>query len=118
VLTADDRRCVTVAQAVRDIGCFVGWVEQRFTPWFNRTRARRRRGTLWADRFKSVPIERAAGLWECLCYIEMNATRAGRSVASACSVTASASKKGRPSASQHDRRAPGGLHRGVPGLPL
>lgn len=77
VLTADDPYCGRVAEAMRDVGCFTGWIEQRFTSWFNRTRSRRRRGTLWADRFKSTILERDTALWECLCYVEMNAVRAG-----------------------------------------
>ncbi|OGV95306.1 MAG: hypothetical protein A3K19_33895 [Lentisphaerae bacterium RIFOXYB12_FULL_65_16] len=78
VLDPADGRCLRIARNLRDIGCFIGWVQQRFTSWFNRTRTpRRRRGTLWADRFKSIPLQRDTALWECLCYIEMNAARAG-----------------------------------------
>jgi hypothetical protein len=77
VLTPDDPYCDHVAHYIRDVGCFIGWIQQRFTSWFNKTRARRRRGTVWAGRFKSTILERDTALWECLCYVEMNAVRAG-----------------------------------------
>ena len=76
VLQAEDQYCGVVARTMRDVSCLVGWVEQRFTSWFNRTRTRRRRGTLWAGRFRSTILERDTALWECLCYVEMNAVRA------------------------------------------
>ena len=71
----------TVVEALgarmRDISPFVKDVQQRFTCWFNRTRPRRRRGTLWADRFKNVILEGETAVWECLKYVEMNPVRAG-----------------------------------------
>jgi len=77
LLGPDDPYCLTVARQMRDVSHFMGRVQQRFTSWYNRTRPRRRRGTLWAQRFKSVILERDAALWNCLCYVEMNAVRAG-----------------------------------------
>lgn len=77
VLTPEDPYCEHVARYTRDVGSFIGWIQQRFTSWFNKTRARRRRGTVWAGRFKSTVLERDTALWECLCYVEMNAVRAG-----------------------------------------
>ena len=62
---------------MRDVSSFCKDVQQRFTCWFNRTRPRRRRGTLWADRFKSVILEGETALWEGLKYVEMNPARAG-----------------------------------------
>ncbi|MBT3374452.1 MAG: hypothetical protein HN742_19085 [Lentisphaerae bacterium] len=62
---------------MRDVSSFCKDVQQRFTSWFNRTRPRRRRGTLWADRFKSVILEGQTALWEGLKYVEMNPVRAG-----------------------------------------
>ena len=76
-LSPDDPRCAVVAQQMRDVSHFMSRLQQQFTAWYNRTRPRRRRGTLWAQRFKSVVLERATALWNCLCYVEMNAVRAG-----------------------------------------
>jgi REP element-mobilizing transposase RayT len=76
-LRPDDPYCLTVAEQMRDVSHFMGRLQQRFTSWFNRTRTPRRRGTLWAQRFKSVILERDTALWNCLCYVEMNAVRAG-----------------------------------------
>ena len=76
-LLPEDPQCIRIAADLRDISCFMRWIQQRFTAWFNRTRPKRRRGTLWAGRFKSTVLERDTALWECLCYVEMNAARAG-----------------------------------------
>ena len=62
---------------MRDISAFCKDIQQRFTAWFNRTRPQRRRGSLWADRFKSVILEGETALWEALKYVEMNPVRAG-----------------------------------------
>ena len=66
-----------LAARMRDISCFVKEFEQRFTRWYNRTRPRVRRGGLWADRFRSVLLDKDTALWECLTYVEMNPVRAG-----------------------------------------
>ena len=53
-------------------------LQQRFTQWYSNNRDRR--GTVWADRFKSVLLEGEAGnsaVWNCIKYIELNAVRAG-----------------------------------------
>ena len=78
-LKPDDPYCETVADQMRDIGRFMSKLQQQFTAYFNRTRPgkERRLGTLWAQRFRSVILERGAALWNCVCYIEMNAVRAG-----------------------------------------
>ena len=73
----EDPQCAKIAFQMRDISCFIGRLQQQFTCWYNRTRPRRRRGTLWAQRFKSVILERDTALWNCLCYIELNPVRAG-----------------------------------------
>jgi putative transposase len=58
-----------------DVSWFMRLLKQRFTQWFNKRR--KRTGTLWEDRFKSVLIE---GAGEALCtmalYIDLNAVRA------------------------------------------
>ena len=73
----DDPAAVeALSRRMRDISQFIKDVQQRFTCWFNRTRPKRRRGTLWADRFKNVILEGETALWECLKYVEMNPVRA------------------------------------------
>ncbi|NOY82909.1 MAG: hypothetical protein GXP31_18075 [Kiritimatiellaeota bacterium] len=61
---------------MRDIACFLKDLQQRYTSWFNRTRPTRRRGTLWADRYKNVILEGETALWDCIRYVEMNPVRA------------------------------------------
>jgi REP element-mobilizing transposase RayT len=74
----DDPEVVAkLAARMRDISCFVKEFEQRFTRWYNRTRSSRRRGGLWADRFRSVLLDKQNALWDCLAYVEMNPVRAG-----------------------------------------
>jgi REP element-mobilizing transposase RayT len=73
----DDPETVAhLAARMRDISCFVKDLQQRFTCWFNRTRRKRRRGGLWADRFRNTILEKDTALWDCLTYVEMNPVRA------------------------------------------
>jgi len=76
-VSADDPQCAKIADQMADVSCFIGRLQQQFTCWYNRTRPRRRRGILWAQRFKSVVLERDTALWNCLCYVELNPVRAG-----------------------------------------
>ncbi len=62
---------------LRDVSWFQRLLQQRFTVWYNRTRPVRRRGPLWADRFKNTLIESGEALWRCWAYVENNAVRAG-----------------------------------------
>ena len=48
-----------------------------FSKWFNKTRAYKRNGALWQDRFQCQLIQSDVYLWSCLQYIEMNPVRAG-----------------------------------------
>ena len=50
-------------------------IHQKFTYYINR--AHKRRGTLWADRFKSTILDGATALWNCVKYVELNSVRAG-----------------------------------------
>ena len=52
-------------------------LQQLFTMWFNESRAKRRRGRLWGDRFKSVLLDGKTALWSCVKYVELNPVRAG-----------------------------------------
>ena len=59
-----------------DLSAFMKEVKQRFSQWYNRRK--RRRGTLWEDRFKSVLVEGEEKLLTTLAaYIDLNAVRAG-----------------------------------------
>ena len=69
--------CERWRRKLRDISAFMGDVEQRFTVWFNRTRPVRRRGALWAGRFRNTVLECGLAAWDCWKYIELNPVRAG-----------------------------------------
>jgi len=69
--------CAKTAENMRDISCFMHDLQQHFSSWFNRTRPVRRRGTLWAQRFKNTVLEDSRAVWDCWKYIEMNPVRAG-----------------------------------------
>jgi REP-associated tyrosine transposase len=58
-----------------DISCFMKAFQQRFTTVYNQSR--NRRGRLWADRFKSVILEKNHSLEACIVYVELNPVRAG-----------------------------------------
>jgi hypothetical protein len=76
----------TVAEALReryfsrmwDVSSFMQVVKQRFTQWYNRSRSKRRRGTLWEDRFRSVLVAGEADALKAMAvYIDLNPVRAG-----------------------------------------
>ena len=71
-LRPGSKRCQRLALKLRDLSEFTKELQQPFTRWFNRTRTRRRRGHLWADRFKSTVLESGLAVWDCWKYIEMN----------------------------------------------
>lgn len=81
----DDKRVIYPASELcriwqercRDVSWFMRHVQQLFTMWYNRTRSIRRRGSLWADRFKHTILEEGAAVWSCWKYIENNSVRAG-----------------------------------------
>jgi len=59
-----------------DLSEFMKTFKQRYTQWYNR--GKRRRGTLWEQRFKSVMIEGSQhALSTMAAYIDLNAVRAG-----------------------------------------
>ncbi len=62
---------------LRDVSWFMRHLQHLYTAWYNRTRAQRRRGPLWAGRFKNTVLEPGAAVWACWAYIERNAFRAG-----------------------------------------
>jgi hypothetical protein len=65
-----------LAARLRDISWFMHDLQQQFACWYNRTRPARRRGMLWGNRFKSVVLEGAIAVWECIKYVELNCVRA------------------------------------------
>ncbi|OVE82135.1 hypothetical protein BVY04_01750 [bacterium M21] len=65
------------AKRMNNFSRLVSEFQQQFTMWYNRVRCPGRRGTLWADRFKSVLVDGQTALWNCIKYVEMNPVRAG-----------------------------------------
>jgi len=76
-LDPSDPRCALFGERMRDISWFMHALEHTFSCWFNRSRPIRRRGSLWADRFKNTVLGDARAVWECCKYVEMNSVRAG-----------------------------------------
>jgi REP element-mobilizing transposase RayT len=61
---------------MHDVSAYMKTLKQRFSVWYNRTH--QRRGTLWADRFKSVLVEgKGNPLQTMAAYIDLNPVRAG-----------------------------------------
>ncbi len=69
-------RCTELAKKLRDVSEFMRELQQPFSRWFNRTRPVRRRGSLWAGRFKNTILETGLAVWDCWLYVEMNPVRA------------------------------------------
>ena len=76
VIDPQSADCTKLALKLRDVSEFMKDLQQPFTRWFNRTRPVRRRGHLWADRFKNTVLENGLAVWDCWKYIEMNPVRA------------------------------------------
>ena len=76
-LDPESKLCILWSRRIRDVSWFMGHLERLFTVWFNRTRSVRRRGALWAGRFKNTILENGLAVWDCWKYIEMNPVRAG-----------------------------------------
>lgn len=77
VIYPDTEICQAWQERCRDVSWFMRHVQQLFTMWYNRTRSIRRRGSLWADRFKHTILEDGIAVWSCWKYIENNPVRAG-----------------------------------------
>jgi hypothetical protein len=54
---------------------YIKEIKQSFTRVYNKKRGRK--GTFWAERFKSVIVEKGETLINCLAYIDLNPVRAG-----------------------------------------
>jgi len=57
------------------LSAYVKDIKQRFSCFYNKRK--KRKGTLWGERFKSVIVEQGNTLIHCLAYIDLNAVRAG-----------------------------------------
>ena len=58
-----------------DLSAFVKEVKERFSRWFNKRHSRK--GTLWANRFKSIVVQPGKCLRTMAAYIDLNPVRAG-----------------------------------------
>ena len=76
-LQPDSATCREWQARCRDVSWLLRHVQQLFTVWYNRTRPLRRRGSLWADRFKHTILESGQAVWSCWSYLENNPVRAG-----------------------------------------
>ncbi len=70
--------CLIWQERMGDISWFMRHLLQLYTMWYNRTRRVRRRGPLWAGRFKNTVLEDGEAVWQCYKYIEFNPIRAGK----------------------------------------
>jgi hypothetical protein len=62
---------------LRDVSWCLRHLQHLYTAWYNRTREVRRRGPLWAGRFKNTVLDSGSAVWNCWIYIERNPVRAG-----------------------------------------
>jgi len=69
--------CARWQERLGDVSWCLRHLEQLFAGWYNRTRAVRRRGPVWAGRFKNTVLESGEAVWRCWAYLEHNAVRAG-----------------------------------------
>jgi REP-associated tyrosine transposase len=66
--------CTVVAEKMINISHFMKDFQQAFVAYYNRVH--KRRGHLWADRFKSVILDKTGALWAAVKYVELNPVRA------------------------------------------
>jgi putative transposase len=77
VLLPDSAVCREWQTRLRDVSWFMRHLQHLYTAWYNRNQPVRRRGPLWAGRFKNTVLENGAAVWACWTYIECNPIRAG-----------------------------------------
>ena len=76
---AKDARCYEIREfrkRLNNMSNFVADLEKRFTRWYNSQLERKRRGSLWNPRYKSVLLGSHMALLRCLQYVELNPIRA------------------------------------------
>ena len=76
-LLPGSRLCAEWQKRLRDVSWCMRHLQHLYTAWYNRSRPVRRKGTLWAGRFKNTVLEMGQPLWACWAYIERNPVRAG-----------------------------------------
>ena len=76
-ITPGSLACKAWQTRLRDVSWFMRHLQHLYTAWYNRTRPVRRRGPLWAGRFKNTILQPGSALWACWTYIEYNPVRAG-----------------------------------------
>lgn len=62
-------------ERIFDLSELMRVIQSEFAKWYNRTSGRR--GALWAERFKSVLLERGESVVDAILYVELNPVRAG-----------------------------------------
>jgi len=77
VMTPESPGLPAVQDRLCDFSMLMKDLQQLFTMWFNESRAKRRRGRLWGDRFKSVLLDGKTALWSCVKYVELSPVRSG-----------------------------------------
>jgi REP element-mobilizing transposase RayT len=75
-LMPGSRLCKQWQERLRDVSWCMRHLQHLCTAWFNRSRPVRRKGTLWAGRFKNTVLEGGPALWACWAYVERNPVRA------------------------------------------
>jgi REP element-mobilizing transposase RayT len=75
-LMPGSRLCKQWQERLRDVSWCMRHLQHLCTAWFNRSRPVRRKGPLWAGRFKNTVLEGGPALWACWAYIERNPVRA------------------------------------------
>jgi hypothetical protein len=58
-----------------DVSEFMRSLQSTYARWYNQTFDRR--GRFWADRFKSVVLEKGNAVLDCMLYVDLNPIRAG-----------------------------------------
>ena len=76
-LLPGSKSCLEWQGRLRDVSWCMRHLQHLYSAWYNRSRPVRRRGPLWAGRFKNTVLEDGVALWACWTYIERNPVRAG-----------------------------------------
>jgi hypothetical protein len=71
----EDGFCKRRMSISNDLGNFMNELQRSFTVWFNKTRSFRRKGTLWASRYKCTKLTDSYSLIYSIKYIELSAVR-------------------------------------------
>ena len=75
-LAPDSPACEQWRGLLRDVSWCLRHLQHLYTAWYNRSRPLRRRGPLWAGRFKNTVLDTGSAVWNCWVYIERNPVRA------------------------------------------